>query len=237
MIQHSEPLIPSMLLKRPWQKVGTDLFEWKKTDYLLVVDYYSRFIEIAKLTTTTASTVILHLKSIFSRHGIPECVMPDNGPQYSADKFKTFSEEYGFEHTSSPRYPQANGAAERAVKTVKRLLEKNTDPYMAMLIYRSTPLENGNSPSELLMGRKLRTTLPITSDHSAERHTNEKDLRARMKKNFDERHRAKNLPPLRPGDNIWIPGNRSGGIVLEESNPRSYTVQTEQGTFRRNRRD
>ena len=131
-IQKSEPLIPSLLSQRPWQSVGTDLFEWRETDYLLVVDYYSRFIEVAKLMTTTASSVISHLKLIFSHHGIPECLMSDNGPQYSAAAFEMFSEEYGFKHvTSSPRYPQANGAAERAVKTVKQLLEKNTDPYMA----------------------------------------------------------------------------------------------------------
>ena len=59
------------------------LFEWKKTDYL-VVDYYSRFIEIAKVTSTTAGSVISHLKSIFACHRILEVVVSDNGPQYSS---------------------------------------------------------------------------------------------------------------------------------------------------------
>ena len=67
--------------------------------------------------------------------------------------FNSFAEEYGFEHnTNSPKYPQANGAAERAVNTVKQLLETDSDPYLAMFAYRSTPLENGYGPSELLMG-------------------------------------------------------------------------------------
>ena len=154
-LQHPEPLIPSQLPSRPWQKIATDLFEWKKTDY---------YIEVAKLTSTSATSVITHLKSIFSHHGIPESVVSDNGPQYSALAFEEFAKEYGFSHTtSSPKYPQANGTAERAVKTVKRILLKNQDPYLAMLTYRATPLENGYSPAELLMGRKLRTTLPQTT--------------------------------------------------------------------------
>ena len=135
--QHAELLIPTPFPNRP----ATDLFEWKKLNYLLVVDYYSRFIEVAKLTSTSSSDIICHLKSIFARHGIPECVMSDNSPQYSASQFSKFAREYGFTRTtSSPKYPQANRAAERAVKTVKELLDKNADPYLALLDYHSTPL-------------------------------------------------------------------------------------------------
>ena len=57
--------------------------------------------------------------------------------------------------------PQSDGAAERAVKTVKGLLNKNEDPYLALMSYRSTPLENGYSPAELLMSRKIQTPLLI----------------------------------------------------------------------------
>jgi len=53
--QHAEPLMPSPLPEHPWQKIATDLFEWRKVDYLLVVDCYSRYIEVAKLTSTTAA--------------------------------------------------------------------------------------------------------------------------------------------------------------------------------------
>ena len=192
-VQHPEPLIPSPFPQQPWQRVGTDLFKWKKTDYLLVVDYYSRFIEIAKLTSTTAVGVISHLKSIFAHHGIPEVVVSDNGPQYSSAVFEKFSKEYEFDHvTSSPKYPQANGEAERVVKTTKQLLEKNSNPYLALLAYRSTPLENGYSPSELLMGRKLRTTLPIAPKQlkpslpkESVVREKERKLKKRNKRNFD----------------------------------------------------
>ena len=161
-VQHTEPLTPTPLPDRQWQKVATDLFEWKKSNYLLVVDYYSRYIEVAKLTSTSSNDVIRHLKSIYAHHGTPESVMSGNGPQYFAASFNNFAKEYRFTHiTSSPRYPQVNGAAERAVKTVKELLDKNKDPYLALLDYRSTPLENGYSPAQLLMGRNLRNSIPV----------------------------------------------------------------------------
>ena len=151
-VQHPEPLIPSELPKLPFQKVGTDLFEWEKRTYLLLVDYYSRYVEIALLSRPNVTEVITHLKSMFTRHGIPEIVVSDNGPQYSSEAFADFSKEYQFRHnTSSPGYPQSNGEAERAVKTIKGLLKKGNDPYMALLSYRATPLQIGYSPSELLM--------------------------------------------------------------------------------------
>ena len=158
--QHAEPLLPSTFPDRPWLKVATDLFEWKKSTYLLIIDYYSRYVEMAKLSTSTSNDVVTHLKSIFARHGIPQTVMSDNGQQYAAETFARFAQQYGFTNiTSSPKYPQSNGAIERAVKTVKALLDKNEDPYLALLAYRSTPLENSYSPAELLMGRRLRSTI------------------------------------------------------------------------------
>ena len=195
------PLIPSTFPERPWKKVGTDLFEWKSSTYLLVVDYYSRFIETAKLTTATSFDVITHLKSNFARYGIPDTVVSDNGPQYSAADFSNFAMQYGFTHvTSSPKYPQANGEAERAVQTVKNLLKKSDDPYLAMLAYRSTPLENGYSPAELLMGRRLRTMIPTIAKQLAPKlpkgsklQGKEGRMRQRQKNNFDQHHRAKEL--------------------------------------------
>lgn len=105
------------------------------------------------------------LKAIFSRHGILEIVRSDDGPQFSSKEFSTFAEAYGFLHkTSSPHYPQSNGQVECMVQTVKHLLKKSADPNLAILAYRATSLPwCGQSPSELLMGRKLHTTVPQTA--------------------------------------------------------------------------
>ena len=72
-----------------------------------------------------------------------------------------FAAEYEFEHvTNSPRYPQSNFEVEHAVQTIKNPLKKAADPYRALLAYRSTSLSNGFSPAQLLMGRRLPTTVP-----------------------------------------------------------------------------
>ena len=104
--QRAEPLLSSSLLNPPWQKVDMNLFKWKRNHYLLIVDYFSRFIEISKLIRSTSEDIIAHTKSIFARHGIPEVVYWDNGPKFRADDYEQFSVDYEFKHvTSSPYFP------------------------------------------------------------------------------------------------------------------------------------
>ena len=102
----------------------------------------------------TSTGVINALSSQFARYGVPSVVVSDNGPCYSSAEFKTFSEDWGFHHvTSSPGYPQSISQSERTVQTVKSMLEKADDPYKAHL-----------SPSQMLMGRRLRTQIPMTRE-------------------------------------------------------------------------
>ena len=77
--QRREPLKVSPLPEYPWQVIGTDLFEFRGEHYILVVDYFSRYPEIIKLRTTTSAAIIVALKTILSRHGIPETIRSDNG--------------------------------------------------------------------------------------------------------------------------------------------------------------
>ena len=94
--------------------------------------------------------------------------MSDNGPQYNNHHFKKFIAECEIEHkTSSPRYPQSNGYAERAVRTAKKILstakKSNEDPYLALLGHRNTPRDNIlGSPAQRLMARLTKTLLPIS---------------------------------------------------------------------------
>ena len=93
------------------------------------------------MTTTTASATVTQLKGTFSHHGIPSTILTDNGPQFTASEFPDFASEYGLvHHTSSRLFTQGNGFAERMVHTVKRLLIQADDTYLALLMYRTTPL-------------------------------------------------------------------------------------------------
>ena len=229
----------------PWEKVGTDLFHWNGQEYVIIVDYKSNYPEMALLSSATSENVITHLKSVFARHGIPKVVVSDNGPQYASDCFVKFARQYGFEHrTSSPRYAQSNGKAEKGVGIVKRLLNKakesGSDPYLALLAYRMAPKEGGLSPAELLMGRRIRGLVPEFKAKTKNEvsQTRDNDLRRNRQIERYNQH-ARDLPPLkvedqvRVRDKIWDQPAKVTGQV----GPRSYEVTTsEGGILRRNRK-
>ena len=208
------------------------------------MDYFSRYIEVAQLNIATANIVIAALKEAFSRHGIPEIIVSDNGPQYSSELFREFSKEYRFTHTtSSPRYPQANGEAERAVATVNGLWKGGGEKLKGLMTYRATPFESGYSPAQLLMGRQLRTTIPQLPATLRPRWPNlgefrktEKRAKENQKRNYNLGHRARLLLPLQSGQNVWLPREEKQGTVIQQAKtPRSYVVRTDEGQVRRNR--
>uniref|UniRef100_A0A1X7VX55 Integrase catalytic domain-containing protein n=1 Tax=Amphimedon queenslandica TaxID=400682 RepID=A0A1X7VX55_AMPQE len=104
-------------------------------------------------SNTATKQVVQAQKKWFLRHGIPENLNSDNGPQFSSQVFADFSQSYGFKHnTSSPHFPLSNGLAERNIQTVK-MFEMSKDSFMALVTYQSTPLLwCQHSPAESLMG-------------------------------------------------------------------------------------
>ena len=107
-----------------------------------------------------SSEVITQLKSTFARYGIP---------QFSSWKFKQFAESWEFKHTTtSPKHPQANGQVENAIGTTKSVLKKayedGTDPYIALLESRNTPITGlSYSPAQVFLNRRLETRLPTST--------------------------------------------------------------------------
>ncbi len=161
-----EPLMPQEIPERPWSTVAADIFYYKGRDYLLVVDYFSKYPEVTRINHKNSEAVILAMKEMFARHGIPEKIIADNMP-FNSLRFRDFAREWEIEVvTSSPHYPHSNGLVERNVQTIKRLLKKSNDSkqdaFLALLEFRNSPISGmEQSPAELLMSRKLRAKLPI----------------------------------------------------------------------------
>ena len=248
--QTKEPLLQHDMALRPWSKVGADPCEFDNRTLLVICDYYSNYIEVARVTSVTSRSVIKEMKIVFARYGIPDTLVTDNGPQFASDEFAKFAKVRSFEHvTSSPRYPQSNGKAENAVKTVKRLFTKSKasggSECLALLDWRNTPTEGvGTSPAQRLMGRRCKTLLPVTDALLQPRYSTEQDARSIMGAKQRQQHYynkcAKPLEAIKPGETVrlQLPGQKawSPGVCVREVGPRSFVVKAGSSTYRRNRR-
>ena len=71
------------------------------------------------MSSITASATVQCLRGVFAQFGLPECIVGDNGPTFTSQKFQQFLHKNGIQHTTPPPYhPASNGLAERAVKTL-----------------------------------------------------------------------------------------------------------------------
>ena len=244
-----EPLHSPDLPTRPWQVLATDLFELNGQTYSILVDYYSNYVEVDRLPCLSSAQVIRTLSAHFARFGIPEVLVSDNGPQYSSAEFAAFTRHLDVVHrTSSPLYPQANGKAENAVRTVKILWRKalvaGEDPIWALLMWRNAPSEaTGVSPAQLMFGRQCRTFLPIARSTLLPAPPASVHDALVTEKRTQAEYFNRGTRPLRPliegeavrmrlpGQSTWSPG-----ICLRSAGDRSYLVRVANYVYRRNRR-
>ena len=218
---------------------GSILFS--KNCFLVVVDYFSKYLIIRKIPNSTSSAVIKELGMIFSEFGKPQIFRSDNGPCYSSKEFKFFMQNWLVEHrTSSPHYPQSNGLAESMVKVSKNLIEKAVRqelPWNQLLLdYRCTPISSEiPSPAEILFGRKLRSSISILpSQVMNDRISKQRELIAKKEGKFDTntkdfQDRIKALP-FEAGQNVWLQNSDSRkyeeAVIREKCRePNSYMVQ------------
>ena len=89
--QRSEPLQSHPTPEVPWHTVATDLFKTKNSKYLLIVDYYSRFPVLHKLSSTTSRVLVQEMEAVFAELGVPNVIVLDGGPQYTSAEFKDFT--------------------------------------------------------------------------------------------------------------------------------------------------
>lgn len=230
-----EPLLSHPVPNRSWERLGADILEFDHKYYLVVVDYYSNWIELLHISNKSASEIISKFMSIFARFGSPDIVVADNVP-FNSIEFRNFGKAWNFEViTSSPNYQQSNGLAEKFVGICKKILKKSVEskqsPYISLLEYRNTRIERvGFSPAELLMSKKLKEKLPILKSLLSPKYINSNKvknslkLRKTVQKHYYNRHTKKCnefIPQediLFLKDNVWVPGK----IIKKANAPRSY---------------
>jgi transposase InsO family protein len=157
----------------PFERIHLDFFYFKSSNFLLLVDSFSKFIEVWEMKKTDAYNVKNILRRFFSIFGLPDLVVADNGPPFNSSEFREFLHNNNIDYKNSPVYhPQSNGLAERAVQTIKNKLKKfcsdlkyknlNTNQKLDLILfsYRNTPTTTTNkTPSELLFNYKQKTLL------------------------------------------------------------------------------
>ena len=162
------PLHPWEWPGLPWSRLHIDYAgPYKGEMFLVVVDAYSKWLDVHCMKSTTSTATIEKLREIFATHGLPATLISDNGSNFSSSEFEEFMKKNGIKHVKvAPYHPASNGLAERAVRIFKEGFEKmeggsvKTKLSRFLLSYRTTPHSTtGVPPAELLMKRKLHTQL------------------------------------------------------------------------------
>lgn len=239
------PLHPWEWPEAPWSRLHIDYAgPFLGRMFLIIVDSHSKWIEVYPTKTATSRTTIEKLRQCFSTHGLPQMLVSDNGACFKSAEFEAFLKQNGIQHvTSAPFHPASNGLAERAVQTFKEGMKKvkgdtlETKLARFLFSYRITPqTTTGLSPAEMLMSRRLRSTLDLLLP----------DVKTKIRQNQlkqKERHDAHSKwRCFSPGEDVyarnyshgpkWIPA-----VIEESTGPLSYTVQTGDGHSKRRRVD
>ena len=238
-----EPLHMSTLPLGPWQELSVDFCgPFPSGDYLLVVtDDFSRYPEVEILRSTSAKAVIPHLDSIFARQGIPDIVRTDNGPPFNSESFQMFATQLGFTHRRiTPEWPRANGEAERLMKTLEKAIRTaaiqgkswKQELFTFLRQYRATPHSTtGKSPSELLNGRKLKSTLPWVQydEVSPEIRHADATRKEKMKEYADKCRNAKSTD-LSVGDKVLIKQPKQNNMSTP-FNPEPLQITRKKGSM------
>lgn len=239
-----EPMTRKELPTQPWQQIAIDFLGPlpEGENLLVIIDYYSRYLEVIEMDNITTASTIRELLIVFARYGVPETLRADNGPQFSSDEFRVFCKEYGIILISTiPYWPQMNGEVERQNRSILkrlRIAQETGKDWRAelrkylMMYHAAAHSTTGKAPMELMFGRKMRTKLPIVPSTAAEyeevkdRDTVEKE---KGKQYADKRRRA--VPSgIEPGDQVFAKRSKKDHKLNSDYSPEVFDVLRKKGT-------
>ena len=222
----------------PWYTLATDIFYWKRMDFLIVVDVFSKYFLVRKLANSTSAAVCAEIATIFTEFGLPHIIRSDNGACYNSKEFQQLLQCYNItHHTSSPHHPRSNGFVERMVGVAKKLMDKagsEGKPWISGLYeYRVTPQSDSiASPLQLITQctprEKDLPQLPSTLGVQEMYETHQELIRRQP--NRPER----NYIELTPGMAVWVQHRQNTSwepaTVVSQSSSNSYWIMQENGT-------
>ncbi|XP_054260279.1 uncharacterized protein K02A2.6-like [Macrosteles quadrilineatus] len=232
-----------------WQRIHVDYAEDPLTrqQMLIVVDSFSKWLEVFIMKSTTSFKTIEKLRTLFASFGLPEELVSDNGPNFASGEFREFLSNNGIKFTLSPPYhPASNGAAERFVQEVKKNLKRQVMASGSETIslqhkldnflfaFRNTPSTvTGVTPAELFLQWKPRTKLTMLKpcllsaiDKKREAQKEAADNHRGSFRSFVEGERVL-VKSVRQEIISWIPGR-----ILERKSPSTYVVSVLGGKIR-----
>ena len=236
----SQPItgITQELQPFPWHTLATDIFYWKRMDFLIVADVFSKYFLVRKLANATSAAVCAAIATIVTELGLPHIIRSDNGPCYNSKEFQQLLQCYNIaHHTSNPHHPRSNGFVERMVGVAKKLMDKagsEGKPWISGLYeYRVTP-QSGSiaSPLQLITQRTPREKdLPqLPSALGAQEMCETCQEIIRRQPNRPER----NYIELTPGMAVWVQHRQNTSwepaTVVSQSSSNSYWIMQENGT-------
>lgn len=238
MSRHSRPAAPVHpweVPHAPWSRLHLDFAgPVQGNTFLILVDAYSKWLEVVHMTSTTTKALIKVLRRIFATHGIPDSIVSDNQTTFTSMELKEFAERNQIRLIRvAPYHPSSNGQAERMVQTSKEALKKmsgsDLNQKIASFVLRQhitpiTSISGSQSPAEMLMGRRLRTCLDrLHPDYCV---TRQNDI--------DSKSQCRKPRSFQPGADVFVKSFQrdvpwSTGRVESATGPLSYKVRLSEG--------
>lgn len=217
-----------------WERIHVD-FAGPFQDHMwfVIVDAYSRWVEIFPMKNATTTKILQILESLFSKYGICKYLVSDNGSQFTSQEFKNFCNSKNVIHIkSTPYHSRTNGLAERAIQNFKRHYNiMKLDQYPTLIerlntwlfTYRCTQHSCTNrTPAELFLSRKLCTVFDRLKPDVK---SNMLTAQAKQKLYHDRHSKTRDFYL---GDTVWVYDvlrkNWSEGKIKRQTGPLSYTV-------------
>ena len=222
----------------PWHTLATDIFYWKRMDFLIITDAFSKYFIVRKLANSTSAAVCAEIATIVTELGLLHIIRSDNGSCYNSKEFQQLLQCYNItHHISSPHHPRSNGFIERMVGVAKKLTDKagsEGKPWISGLYeHRVTPqLVSIASPLQLITQHTPREKdlppLPSTLGAQEKSETHQELIKRQQNKP------EKNYIELTPGMPVWVQHRQNTSwepaTVVSQCTSNLYWIMQENGT-------